>query len=412
MAKRPKIVQLCGLALALLLASCDQEALIQIAQDLLAQIVGEVEIDTAALEAALADPKPFVLEETSPTGFSLRAKSLHTAAVERASDVQVRAIAATGQVTRTTVDANGAFSLAVSAGAYTVIAERRLSNGGTFLGRTQIEVSAGQTATLPEPIFIQDAGALYGVAQLQGESSHAGILVYVDKTDLFALTDEQGRYIVPALPVGAFRLVFARSGYVIQTVDQAQVKAGQPQAVESVELEKDTAPIVGKGKINGTVFGIEGAPLAGALISVAGAAVPAVSDQDGKFEMILDPNSYRLIAVADGYEIGTVDVVAIKDGETAASLTLAPAATFGYGLVSGAVTDSTTGEGLSSVLVVANPPRNQVFTGQTGNFSFNLPVGCYSLNIATGGYSSTVLPLCVGAGDEIELGEIGLRPDN
>ncbi|RME19929.1 MAG: hypothetical protein D6800_13720 [Candidatus Zixiibacteriota bacterium] len=311
---------------------------------------------------------------------------------------------------RVTTAADGTFVAELPPGRYRAIAERVRSDGTKFTAQQTFSVTTGTDTELAEPLYIQEAGAIFGVARLDDDTieDHSGITVVLSDTGIAGITNDRGSFVFPAVPAGTYTIEYWKVGYEPVTSAEVEVEAGQTARVPDVLLAADEVALVGRGTVAGQVLDVSGQPVAGALVTVKGAAIPAVSNSKGEFELSLPPNPYVLIAIADGYDAGQVDVDVVADQSQAVTIVLPDSTFSGVARVDGVVIDGVTGEPLDSTLVVADPPRNQTFTGSDGSFAMNLPNGCYALNVATGGYDVSTINICLEPGDEIDLGDIAL----
>ncbi len=323
--------------------------------------------------------------------------------------VKVKLYGANG-ITEVQTDEDGNFEDEVTGGEYRVMAELRGDDGKALMGQTTVVVVDGEDKELDEPIFIENAGGLFGVVRYEDESleDHSGIVVAIKNTPLAAITNKRGSYAFLALPPGKYDLVFVKYGYGQIEKPEIEVESGKTNAVEDVVLLEDDAPLVGQGVARGKVVDSEGGPVPGALVTVKGVGIPSISDANGNYEIIVPPNTYDLIAVVEDYQSEDKQVVVKENEITEANLVLKQLSTYVVALIKGHVIDGDSGEDLDGTIIAADPARNQGLTGTNGTFEMNLPRGCYTLNVGTGGYEVTSVYVCVSKNATIDLGDVAL----
>jgi hypothetical protein len=103
--------------------------------------------------------------------------------------------------------------------------------------------------------------------------------------------------------------------------------------------------------------------------------------------------------------------VKVLAGETIqADIILNPSSEYGIATLKGKVIDGTNGNPVFSAVVLSSPSRGQTYTDTNGTFSLNLPVGCYTITFAKGGYEETKISVCLDSGMKVDLGNIALYP--
>jgi hypothetical protein len=309
----------------------------------------------------------------------------------------------------------GEFELELQPGKYRLIAEKIRADGEKYNARRDVQVYGGAVTDLGEPIEIQEAGALYGLARLADVAAlegHAGIVVVLDGMGQFALTDEWGAYAFPGVPAGEYAVEFDKVGYAAQRVTDVSVAVGKAARATEVTLAVDALERRDKAILAITVVDDgDGAAVSGALVSVRGIAVSGVSDAGGWLELAIDEGEYTLFGVADGYGIGKADFSAVKGKTAAIELRLpASAVSRGPALVRGTVS-AIDGALLASTVVLSDPARGQTQTDNRGQFALELPQGCYTLTFAKGGFDRTSRFVCLDPGMQVDLGVVTLPPD-
>jgi len=309
-------------------------------------------------------------------------------------------------------DENGKFEIEVPRGHYNLIAEMVRQDGKKFNALIEVDVEESKVVEVGQ-VVIKEAGAIYGVARLSDKSPgyYKGIVVYIMATGMFALTDENGAYALPGVPSGTYTLRFDMVGYKEKEVEGIVVESGKATKVDDVILDVDEQEIINKGIVGGTVKDAQtSSPISGALISVKGLGVSSVSLDDGSYQIAIDPGTYKLLAVADGYGMAEIEVKVLAGETIQADIILNPSSEYGIATLKGKVIDGTNGNPVFSAVVLSNPSRGQTYTDTNGTFSLNLPVGCYTITFAKGGYEETKISVCLDSGMKVDLGNIALYP--
>lgn len=141
-----------------------------------------------------------------------------------ATDAEVRA---------TITDGAGHFAFAgVDAGEYLVTGVARHYQSG--YGRVTVE--ANQTDTTFVNIHLSPTGTFSGLATLQAELNHAGIVVYVTGTSFVAVTNATGRFVMTDVPVGTHEITGTHSGFRDSTISGTLAFAGDSVGLVPMEL--------------------------------------------------------------------------------------------------------------------------------------------------------------------------------
>ena len=197
-------------------------------------------------------------------------------------------------------------------------------------------------------------------------------------------TDAQGEYVLELRP-GTYELTFTKEGYVPVTLS-VQVNPAQ----ESIH---NCVMTLEHGWIRGTVKdSMDNTKLAGVTVSTGGMSVQ--TDAQGKYELQLQPGSWELTFMKDGYLEAkhTVQVRATK--ETTKNCELTPR----QGWVRGTVTDSVDTSKLAGVTVSANGVSVQ--TNAQGKYELKLEPGSCELTFSKDGYLEAKHTVQVNSGRE------------
>jgi hypothetical protein len=150
-----------------------------------------------------------------------------------------------------------------------------------------------------------DHGGIAGTVKDPSGVTVAGASVSTVPPTVSALTDASGNFSLTSIPIGAYGLVAAKSGYVNGTLAAVGVGAGASVQVSLVLVP--TPPTV--GSVSGKIFAPSGfaapAALAGAQVCVEGTTVCATSGSDGTYTLSgITPGFVFFSAVANGYLLG------------------------------------------------------------------------------------------------------------
>ncbi|NPU98684.1 MAG: hypothetical protein HPY51_15935 [Candidatus Omnitrophica bacterium] len=144
-------------------------------------------------------------------------------------------------------DPQGRFKfVGIPAGEYVLIAEHP---GYEPQRKGGIEVVANQVIQIPDltlPVSEEEpeegVGEIRGTVFLEGENDHGGVTVAVEGTSLSAVSAQDGTFVLPNVPFGAYSLIFTKGGYKNLYLDGVGVEVDQITMLEAVMLEKDIEP--------------------------------------------------------------------------------------------------------------------------------------------------------------------------
>jgi subtilisin family serine protease len=151
----------------------------------------------------------------------------------------------------------------------------------------------------------------------------------------------------------------------------------------------DAAPIGATGYVTGTVTDADGAPIAGADVTVDGERDRTVSTgTDGTFSARVATGDYTVSASAFGFLPSTPAPAAVtEDGTVDVPITLEAAPSHA---VTGTVTFAGSGDAVSGAPVSLGSHFEDVTTGADGTFAFaDVPEGTYPLTVEMGGCASS-----------------------
>ncbi len=168
-----------------------------------------------------------------------------------------------------------------------------------------------------------------------------------------------------------------------------------------------TEVVAALGTATGLVTDLDGQPIAGATVRVAGGAQQATTDGSGRFQLIAPAGSYTLIASADGFLEATFLPFTLPAGASfdVGPIALAPAPA----TVTGTVLGTLDGGPLPGASVTAAETGTTVFADAAGHFALSGPTGAFTLTVAQAGYlPQTLAPVTVAAGRSEDVGTVTL----
>jgi hypothetical protein len=159
-------------------------------------------------------------------------------------------------------------------------------------------VTVGETVA-PDMVFTP-VGSLSGMVTLGGSVSAAGALVRLEGTDLAALTDASGNYLIVGALTGTYRVSAVTNGYQQATVDGQVVSWNATTQVPAIDLPADppgphaTGTLAGYAAVAG--LGVQ----AGIVVQVDGTSLSATSGPDGAWRIDGVPFGAWSLTLGDG----------------------------------------------------------------------------------------------------------------
>jgi hypothetical protein len=266
---------------------------------------------------------------------------------------------------QTQTDAAGSYTLSgLGSGTYTVYASCPSSLEKAVT--TSVTVAAGKTATATD-LSLTPTGAIAGTVTL-GSATHGnlGIMVYVAGTSYFAMTADDGAFVISEVPAATgLALVASMSGF-DSYVASVSVTAGAVTQAGTINLSAHTVPsttgsVAGTATLRGSAAGN-----AGIFVYLAGTSSITLTADNGSFILAgVAPGEYTLTASKEGYSPATAHVV-VSAGVTApaGSLVLAPSAVAATG-ISVTPTSLALSPGEMLPLTASLSPANATNTGLT-----------------------------------------------
>jgi photosystem II stability/assembly factor-like uncharacterized protein len=222
----------------------------------------------------------------------------------------------------------------------------------------------------------------------------------------YGYTDSSGSYSIIGLATGSYKLRFSGSGYIDQWFSgKADQTTATPVSVTAPNTTSGINVALAKGgSISGTVSdSVSGAAIQGVSVTAVDAATgssisSASSDSSGGYRIVGLAGSYKLRFSGSGYVERWYSGKADLTGATIVSVT-APDATSGInmamvkgGLITGIVTDGTTGEGIQGAYIdvynaVTGSWAGSGSTDSSGSYGITgLATGNYKLVLSGTGY--------------------------
>lgn len=301
----------------------------------------------------------------------------------------------------------------VYANVVTSLRARQQSNGswGGSVFATALAVQALALVERPQPN--PDLGSLaLRLVDAETEVALAGVPVTLSGADTRAAeTDADGAVRFDHLPAGDYAVAVTADGFP-PLATAAAIEGGRHTDLGVLELLRSTDP--GIAHLTGIVAAVaDGTPVAGARITVTGAASAAtVSDDNGNFTLTgLEPGTVRIEASAAGFQTASAEL-AIAGGETThVGLVLHEVASTTFALF-GQVTAGATGEPLAgAAITLAGATRADATTDSEGRYRLSgLAPGDVTLAATADGFGEVATQLSAEAGTEYRFSP-ALPPD-
>lgn len=162
---------------------------------------------------------------------------------ERHSNTIVRLV---GNSQPVVTDSEGKYLfVGVQAGQYELVADHP---GFETVRISNVEILADQINSVPDIVLepntesTDGTGSLSGIALLEGENVHAGILVAIEGTNHNMVTGPDGAYQFNNIEVGYYTVIYSKSNYKDSYFEAASVIANANNELEPVMLQLDIEP--------------------------------------------------------------------------------------------------------------------------------------------------------------------------
>lgn len=249
------------------------------------------------------------------------------------------------------------------------------SHDGYRTGRHEAEVHAGQETRVNfalQPIPIRPKGTIVGTvfdARTTTPLAQAMVTLNPDDESAFelsnppdhhryALTDQNGQYAFPDIPVGSYEVTAAKDGY-HRAEKHAHVLDGQTTEVDFF-LQPRPEPMI--GSLAGIVVdAVTSAPIEGAWVALRGDdpqwlaesrdGLITRTNSEGRYEFPhLKAGSYKAHVIKRGYEVAEADIDVPAGPRTFHNFALTPLPT-DTGAIEGIVTDAITNDPIAEAIV-------------------------------------------------------------
>ena len=198
-----------------------------------------------------------------------------------------------------------------------------------------------------------------------------------------------------------------------ETDEPSAARPGERKLTRQEWLSGEMRLAPAPGKITGTVTGSpDGAPLAGALVTVGGSSELAYTDEAGTFTLTLPAGTWTLTLARPGYQGRTLAPIALAAGAThrldSTELEAEPAT------LTGRVIDGT-GAGIAGATVSASTTALRAagpstVTDASGSFFLSVPPGTWSLAVTHEGFGSRLTAAVdLGPGGVYSFGDLLLQ---
>ncbi|MFM2153168.1 MAG: hypothetical protein RL199_1603, partial [Pseudomonadota bacterium] len=322
-------------------------------------------------------------------------------------------VAGTDRLARS--DAAGAFVLdEVLPGDWTL----QVLAPGFHAASQAVHVTAGADTVIDEwalsPVTDADlpVGVVTGRVTLDGAATgNAGITVALAGSAYAGVTDDAGAFTLRDVLPGSYELFVLHNGYARASVAGVVVNAGRTTTTATLDL----VPMRVTGTISGTVRPEGAASKSGVTVYLAGTALSARSDADGRFTLsAVLPGRYELVAAAVGFRSSTVRDLEVVAGQSVVvpELVLQPVgpADSPFGRLFGRVRLGAAATQAGATLYLAGSDRT-TYSDDAGSFTFdNLLPGDWTLHVLAPGFHTSSRTVRVTAGADTVLDEWSLDP--
>ncbi len=234
--------------------------------------------------------------------------------------------------------------------------------------------------------LISSEGTVEGVAKLGDANDSSVVSVRLeneDKSIVYTSTSsKEGNYVINNVTPGKYRIIASASGYISQ--------ASQYFTVAPATLTKVQENIVlygNIGTVTGTVHLSDSDDKSGIAILISDInsdnSYTVMSDENGSFQKIVKPGSYKVSASYPGYTTITQEIVVAENTSTSVSFTaLLPD--------SGTITGySNSAEEQVTVIAQDGTPVATILSGLDKSYRFEkIPTGTYSVKFSKTGFAS------------------------
>jgi len=305
--------------------------------------------------------------------------------------VTVSAIPTTGSAVTTVTGSNGAYSLSLTSGNYTIQLSREgysTSGAATLVLNVQETVNGVDFVMIPNPSSV--SGRVVG-------ADGVGISGVTIRSTSGATTETSpaGNFTI-SLSEGTHTLTASRTGFVAGGSQTVTVAAAQQ--VTGVEFRMSANAGVIAGRVSAGGLSLSAATISARSLST-NLTTTQTSDADGLFSISLQPGRYSMVVSRSGFLPSTADTITLGPGQqiTGRSYSLVE----NTARINGVVTDAN--GPVRNMRVVATSLRDATVTQSSltlinGSFSFTVPAGSEyqvrteSVQYATASVTTAALP--------------------
>jgi len=292
---------------------------------------------------------------------------------------------------------DGSYRLWVQPGTYRIAAAKA---GYVATGNQTVTIALGENKTGVNFTLVSNVGTIKGNVQ-QGNLPIVGANISAfSGTDTFrTVTGNSGQYRLSVKP-GTWTIRAEKTGFV---PGQSNTPVQSGQTVIGVDFNL----ALNIGTVSGKITDNHGQSVENAFVEVMGKNLQSVSDLNGNYTIQLEPGNYQLKAWKQGFNSQTVSVTVVLNSTITKNFSLTT-----MGTLTGKIADGSTGMPINgaTVWVILGSDTSQTETDYTGEYTFFLNSGTYTLVADQLGYHRKQLSVSLAAG-AIKTQNMALQPD-
>ncbi|MBW2138768.1 MAG: carboxypeptidase regulatory-like domain-containing protein, partial [Deltaproteobacteria bacterium] len=265
-------------------------------------------------------------------------------------------------------------------GTYTLTA---VSSDNSKAVRVENIKIAGRSVHL-KTLRMKPVGSISGQVQLEGETDHAGIHVYVPGTSFDASTDSSGNFTIFNVPEGTYDLRASKQNFGTITMKDVPVEPEQETSLDVLILPSVV------GSVAGTVWLQGETDYTGVLVTLrkdAGTTYLTTTDAQGNYAFQDIPvGDYELEVAMPGFipKSSSISIATGSNGQAPILLNINTS----KGALAGTVTKDNFGD-YSGILVALAGTQYQAVTDSSGIYTINdIPQGSYTVFMKAEGYGA------------------------
>ena len=210
------------------------------------------------------------------------------------------------------------------------------------------------------------------------------------------LTDSEGRFFIPNLTPGTYRIVALKQAYDSTSIG-VTVTAGDTTNADLFMVPRDTSIISSYGEISGHIIdAISGGGLKNVVISTTPSTSVINSDATGFYKFVgIQPGNYTINVTKVGYISQSIEVLVQAGLITTADFNLIPTT----GTLTGRVTSSYNGLAIFGAIITADHGTYQASSDRDGYFAIdNMETGTYTLYTTHASFKSDTTEISIQPG--------------